>query len=141
MHVCRNFTMFIFKNKMIASDNRTFFIYCRCNTMCHNIVDLGMHLFMLKATLCCCICNLFCHRMREMFFQTGCDTQKLVFAHSIERNNLYNGRAGFCQSTCLIKYDCICFCHGFHIFAAFYRDAVRVRLTNCRQYRNRHGKF
>ena len=141
MHIFRNFTMFIFKNKVIASDYRTFAIYRRCNTMRHNIINLRMHLFMLKTTLCGSICDCFRHRVWKMFFQAGCDTQKLIFAHSVERNNLYNGWAGLCQSTSLVKYDCICFCHGFHIFAAFYRDTVCVRLTNCRQHRNRHGKF
>ena len=85
--------------------------------------------------------NCLCHRMREVFFHAGSQSQKIFFGVAVERYYIYNCRLRFCQRTRLIKDDCISLSHCFHELAAFYCDMMRICLANCCKYRNRHGQF
>ena len=138
---CRNRAFLIFKDKMMASNDCFSSVYSCRNTMCHDIFNFWVHFFMCQATFFRSVHNRFRHRMREVFFHAGRQSQQIFFGVAVERYYICNCRLRFCQRTRLIKYDCISLCHCFHELAAFYRDMMRICLADCCKYRNRHGKF
>ena len=94
-----------------------------------------------KPFVLCCIYNCFCHGVWKMFFQAGADSQQFVWCLIAEWYDIYDCRLCFCQCSCLVKYDGVCFCHCFQIFSTFDCDVVAACLADCRQYGNRHGQF
>ena len=79
-----------------------------------------------------------CHRMREMFFQAGCDTKQFFLLHAVER--YYIGYNRFClgQGSGLVKYDRLRLGNGFLELAALDRNVMLACLTHRRQDCKRH---
>ena len=141
-HSFRNDTVLILKYEVITSNNR-FFAIDRCrNTVCNDIFYFGVHLLVIQIFLSCRVYYGFCHGMRKMLFQAGCDAQKLIRALCFaEGYHLCYGRLRFCQCSGLIENDRIRFRHSLQEFTALYGDLVLVCLADCRENGNRHGKF
>ena len=138
-HTVRYGTFLIFEYKVITADDNLLIIDLWRNAMGNNIFNLRMKLLMYQTSLHSCLYNCFGHRMREMFFQAGCNTKEFVFTHTVKGNHLFHSRLSLRKSTCLIKDDGICFCHGFKISSAFDSDMVIAGFTDRWQNWNRHS--
>ena len=87
-HSFRYRALFILENEVMASDH-SFFAFDRSrNTVCHDILYLCMHLFVIQMPLFGCIYHCFCHRMREMLLQAGCDAKQFIFTVSVKWRSL-----------------------------------------------------
>ena len=134
-------TLFIFKYKVGAADYNTFFPNIGSNTVRNDIFHLGMHLFMFQIALCRRAHNRLRHRMREVFLQTCCQTQKIVFLFLAEWNNRMQCRLCFGQCTGLIEYNRGSLGKCFQIFASLYGDLRRIRFPDRCQDSQRHRKL
>ena len=132
-HSIRDHAFLIFHYEMPASDHCLLALYSGRNTVCHNIFYFGMHLFMNKVFFSGSIDHSPCHRMRKMFFHTCCNTQKFIGAQFIVKGYyICNYRFCLCKGTCFVKYDGGGISHRFHIFAAFYCNAMGICLPDGR---------
>ena len=120
----------ILKDEMIASDDYPRFLYIGSNTMCHNIIDFRVHLFMVQLPPDGFIHHSFCHGMREMFLQAGSQSEHLVGILSVKCHHISHHRAGLCQGSGLIEYNGLCLCCRFQILAAFHCYVMSSRLAH-----------
>ena len=127
---------FIFEYKMMTSDHHAFSFDRGGNSMCNNIIDLAVHLFMLQPSFSGGFHNSLCHGMWKMFLQTGRHSQQLILTLLTERNHLSYRRSRLCECPRLIEHDRCGICSSFHIFSAFYGNIMCARLPDRRQYRN-----
>ena len=86
--------------------------------MSDDIIDLRMHFLMIQIFLSGRRDDSFCHRMGEMFLQTGCNAQHFVFFPAAEYDNVPYGRSRLCQRSRLIEHDRLRLGDGFQIFSA-----------------------
>ena len=132
-HSIWDHTFLIFHYEMPASDHCLFAFYSCRNTMGYNIFHFGMHFFMNKVFFSGSVDHSPCHRMRKMLFHTCCNAQKFIGAQFIVKGYyICNYRFCLCKGTCFVKYDGGGISHRFHIFAAFYCNAMGICLPDGR---------
>ena len=136
-----NFTFFIFKDKMTASDHSFLSVNIRGNPMCHDIFHFGVHFLMIQFSFSGSIYNSLRHGMRKMFFQTGSNAESFRFRIITKYNNLLYRWFCLCQCSGLIKYNRVCFSHCFQIFSAFHGNPKLSRLSDGGKNSKRHGQF
>ena len=105
---CRNYNSLIFKYKMIASYDYLFLAYTAADSVGNYIVNLGMHLLVLKPLLPCSLYNCICHGMREMLLKTGCYSKELILSPVFKGDNRSNHRLRLGKCTCFVKNYGVC---------------------------------
>ena len=126
---------------MRAADDDLFAVYRAGNTVCDQIFHLRVHLFVCEIALFGCTHDRICHRVREVFFQTGGNAQHLALAAPAERDDLRHPRAGVGQRAGFVKDDGIRFGRSFEEFAALDRDVLPAGLAHGGQHCQRHGEL
>ena len=132
-------TALIFEYKMMTSDDDLFPANRTGDPMGHQILNLGMHLFMGKSALFCRLYHRIGHGMREMLLQAGCQTQHVRFLVAAEGHDLRNLWLGTRQRTGLVKDDRVGFRHSLKESATLNGQMMIARLFHRREHGDRHG--
>ena len=136
-----NRTAFVLKNKVGAADEYTLLPDGAGNPVRHQIIDLGVELFVSEAPALCLLHNGVGYRVGKMFLQAGRQTQHLCFLVPAERDYPHHLGAGAGEGAGLIKHNGIRPGDGFQKLPALYRDMLPAGLAHGRQYGKRHGKL
>ena len=138
---CRDGAALVLKNEVGAADDHPRAAHPAGNAVRHDILHLGVHLFVGDAPLLGGADDSVCHRMGEMLFQTGSKLQYLLLPAAGEGHHLHHLRSGVGEGAGLIEHDGVCLCQRFQILAALYSDVVFPALPHGREHRQRHGKL
>lgn len=99
--------------------------------MRHNVLHLGVHLFVRDAPLLGGTDYGICHGMVKMLFQTGGEPQYFLLPAAGEGHYLHYLRGGAGEGAGLIKHDGIRLRQRFQILAALYSDVVSAACSGC----------
>ena len=139
--ILRQCALLILKYEMVASNHDAFFAHIGSDTVRYDVIHSRVHLLMYQMTFFRFLYDRVCHRMREMFFQAGCDTKQFFLLHAVER--YYIGYNRFClgQGSGLVKYDRLRLGNSLQKLAALDRNVMLACLTHRRQDCKRHCQF
>ena len=132
---------FVFKNKMIASDQGAYAVDGTGNSVGNNIFHFGMALFMDDLSLL----RFPDHRIRDgmgkMLLQAGCKSQHLLLFPAAEGDHPADTGSRIGQSPCLVEHNGIGLGDGLQELASLDIDVMIAALTHGREHRNRHGQL
>ena len=131
----RDSAFHVLKHEVVAADYCVAPVDSAGDSVCNYVLNLGVHLLMRYVAIPgfsnYCICN----RMRVMFLQTSRYAQTLSLISVAKRNYIYYRRCCVRQSSCLVKYNCICNCCRLEELTTFDGYIVLARFLDCRKHR------
>ena len=98
---------------MVTSDDDSLITNVRGDSVCYNIINLGMHLLMNQPAADGLLYHRIRHGMWEMLFQTGSDPQHLILVTALESHHISYRWLCLGQGPRLIKNNSVCICNGF----------------------------
>ena len=137
----RNHCLLILKDEVVAADPDLLTVDHAGNTVCHDVLHLGVPLLVGKALLLCLLHHGVGNAVGEVLLQAGGKPQHLLRIVPAKGDNLPDLRAGLGQGAGLVKDDGLRVRKVLHEPAALDADVMLLCLPHCGEDRDRHREL
>ena len=136
-----NIDLFIFNDKVLASDDHALALERSCDTVRHDVLHIGMFFGVIDIAFHCRLDNRTSHAMREMFLDACRNFQDSLFGIFAKRNNLFKPRFCLRERSRLVEHNRIGKSKFFQVLAALHRQVHIRRFTQRRNHGNRRREL